>query len=165
VPANPRPDRAARTAAFGGEGALPSGDLRARVQQLSVRQQRFQKYLAQSLQVDQHGLETMGRLMSAGPSTPTELARRVGLSTAAMSLVLNRLKSAGHIDRQPHPSDGRKLVVTASEESSDEAQDRLLPMIEGVESLVESLSDPDRATIEAFLDRLIAIYDEASKPR
>jgi DNA-binding MarR family transcriptional regulator len=142
---------------------MPPGDLRARLQQLSVRQQRFQKYLAESLRVDQPGLEAMSKLMSTGPSTPSELARRVGLSTAAMSLVLNRLESAGHISRQRHPSDGRKLVVTASEESSEQAQDRLLPMIEGVEELVGSLNARERATIEAFLDRLIAIYDDASK--
>jgi DNA-binding MarR family transcriptional regulator len=142
---------------------MPPGDLRARLQQLSVRQQRFQKYLAESLRVDQPGLEAMSKLMSTGPSTPSELARRVGLSTAAMSLVLNRLESAGHISRQRHPSDGRKLVVTASEESSEQAQDRLLPMIEGVEELVGSLNARERATIEVFLDRLIAIYDDASK--
>jgi DNA-binding MarR family transcriptional regulator len=157
--AQPRPDRAARTAAYRAEGPVPSGDVRARLQQLSVRQQRFQKYLAESLRVDQPGLETMGLLMSTGPATPSELARRVGLSTAAMSLVLNRLEAAGHVSRERHVSDGRKLVVSASEGSSDEAQERLLPMIEGVEELVESLNPRERATIEKFLDRLIAIYD------
>jgi DNA-binding MarR family transcriptional regulator len=159
-----RPDRAARTAAFGSGGSPPPGDLRARLQQLSVRQQRFQKYLAESLHVDQPGLEAMGHLISTGPSTPSELARRGGLSTAAMSLVLNRLEAAGHVSRQRHPLDGRKLVVTASPESADEAQDRLIPMIEGVEELVESLNERDRATIGEFLDRLIAIYDASSTP-
>ena len=127
-----------------------------------MRQQRFQKSLADTLQVDHAGLETMDHLMSGGPATPSELARRIGLSTAAMSLVLNRLEAAGHVHRDRHPSDGRKLVVTAAEASADDAYRRVLPMIEGVEAIVDSLTPAERATIEGFLDRLLDVYDTAT---
>jgi DNA-binding MarR family transcriptional regulator len=161
--APPRADRQERTAAYRSEQVLRAEDLRARLQQLSVRQQRFEKFLAEDLHVDHPGLETMQHLISSGSTTPSELARKIGLSTAAMSLVLNRLEAAGHITRERHPSDRRKLVVTAAQMSTDQAYERVLPMIEGVEALVASLSPDERNTIESFLDRLLAIYDDATQ--
>jgi DNA-binding MarR family transcriptional regulator len=104
----------------------------------------------------------MDHLIALGPSTPTEMASRLEISTAAMTLVLNRLEAAGHVRRERHPTDGRKLVVTAAERSVGEARDRILPLIEGVEELIASLDDDERATVGRFLDRLLAVYDEAT---
>lgn len=162
TPSPGRADRRDREAARRDGRELPDGDIRARVQQLGVRQQRFERYLASELGVDAPGLEAMDHLIATGPATPTELAKRLGISTAATTLVLNRLEDAGHIRRDRHPSDGRKLVVTAAQSSADRAYERVLPMIEGVEDLVSGLSAADRATVQAFLDRLVAIYDDAT---
>jgi DNA-binding MarR family transcriptional regulator len=104
----------------------------------------------------------MDHLIALGPSTPTELAARLDISTAAMTLVLNRLESAGHVRRERHPTDGRKLVVTAAERSVGEARDRILPLIEGVEELISSLNADERETVGRFLDRLLAVYDGAT---
>ena len=157
-----RTDRTERTAARrdGSDGA--GGDLRAQVQQIAIRQQRFEQHLAAELDVDRAGLEAMDHLMTTGPTTPTELARRLGISTAATTLVLNRLESAGHLRRDPHPTDRRKLVVTASEESSDRAWGHVAPLIDSVEALIESLGESDRAVVEDFVRGLLAAYDDAT---
>lgn len=156
-----RDDRRDREAARRDGRSLPEDDIRARVQQVGVRQQRFERHLARALDVDAAGLEAMDHLISHGQSTPTELARRLEISTAAMTLVLNRLESAGHVTRERHPSDGRKLVVTAAERSSDRAYDLVLPLIEGIEDVVAGMDATERATVQVFLDRLIGIYDDA----
>lgn len=156
-----RDDRRDREAARRDGRPLPDDDIRARVQQVGVRQQRFERHLARALDVDAAGLEAMDHLISHGQSTPTELARRLEISTAAMTLVLNRLESAGHVTRERHPSDGRKLVVTAAERSSDRAYDLVLPLIEGIEDVVAGMDATERAAVQAFLDRLIGIYDDA----
>lgn len=159
-----RTDRRDRTAARRDGRAMADGDIRARVQQVAIRQQRFERYLAAELEVDPTGLDTMDLLVSTGPSTPTELARRLDVSTAAMTLVLNRLEVAGHIRRDRHPDDGRKLIVTAAHRSADQAHALVVPMIEKVEQLIESMSEDDQQTVVDFLDRLIAIYDSATHP-
>lgn len=165
----PPVDRAARTAARrAGVGSVSGGvggDLRAKVQQIAIRQQRFEQHLAAELEVDRAGLEALDHLMTTGPATPTELARLLGVSTAAMTLVLNRLESAGHLRRDPHPSDRRKLIVTASDETSQRAYDHVAPLIQGVESLIESLAEADRGVVEDFLDGLLAAYDQATPGR
>lgn len=164
-PATDRPDdrhdRHDRATARRDGRSLPDDDIRSRVQQVSVRQQRFERHLAAALSVDAAGLEAMDHLIATGPATPTELARRLEISTAAMTLVLNRLEGAGHVRRERHPSDGRKLVVTAAEQSSDRAYDLVLPLIEGIEGIVDDLDPAERATVQTFLDRLIGVYDDA----
>ncbi|MFI7546952.1 MarR family winged helix-turn-helix transcriptional regulator [Actinoplanes sp. NPDC049599] len=156
------PDRADRAAARRDGRPLPEGDIRARVQQLHIRQQRFERHLAKLLGVDHAGLAAMDHLISTGPATPTELARRVDISTAAMTLVLNRLEYAGHLRRNRHPSDGRKLVVTADEHSVEQVHAAVLPMIDGVESVIATMDDAERRAVAGFLDRLIALYDGAT---
>jgi len=141
---------------------LPPDDIRARVRQVTVRQQRFERHLARALEVDAAGLAAMDHLIETGPATPTELAHRLEVSTAAMTLVLNRLEAAGHVRRDRHPSDGRKLVVTAVDRSSDRAYDLVQPLIDGIEDLVAGMDAGQRAAVETFLDRLIAIYDDAT---
>lgn len=160
-----RADRAERTAARRDGSGGAGGDLRAQVQQIAIRQQRFEQHLAAELAVDRTGLEAMDHLMTSGPTTPTELARGLGISTAAMTLVLNRLESAGHLRREPHPTDRRKLVVSASEESSDRAWGHVAPLIGSVEALIESLGEPERAAVESFVRGLLAAYDDATPAR
>ena len=144
-------------------GITPApGDIRAQVQQLTLRQQRFENSLSRQLAVDTAGLETMDYLISDGASTPTELARRTGLSTAAMTLVLNRLEQAGHVRRERHPSDGRKLIVTPAARSADQAEHLVEPLISGIESVISTLDTEERHTVETFLRGLIAAYDQAT---
>jgi len=140
----------------------PDLGIRTRVRQVTERQKLFEQSLTRALAVDAVGLDAMTHLMSAGPLTPTELAGRLGVSTAATTLVLNRLEAAGHVRRERHPTDGRKLIVTASEESARRAQERVAPLIAGVEAVVADLDAAERATVQAFLDRLLAVYDAST---
>lgn len=137
-------------------------DIRARVQQLTMRQQRFERSLAKRLDLDAAGLEVVDHLISGGPTTPTELAHRVEISTAAMTLVLNRLEDRGHVSRERHPSDGRKLIVTVSDAAAADAQRMVAPLIDEVEGLIASMDEGERAVISRFLDDLIGAYDRST---
>ena len=37
----------------------------------------------------------------------------------------------------------------------------MLPLIEGIEGIVDDLDPAERATVQTFLDRLIGVYDDA----
>lgn len=148
------PDRHASTS---------SRDISSQTEQLTIRQQRFERMLAQQLDVDAAGLAAMDHLISAGEATPTELARRLDISTAAMTLVLNRLEAAGHIERGAHPTDRRKVVISAAAPSVESARTQVQPLIDGVEKLVASMTPAEQATVSTFLDAMIAIYDEAMR--
>ncbi len=134
--------------------------IRDQVRRLSSQQQLFERALAKRLGIDAPGLAVMEYLISTGPSTPTELASHLAISTAATTLVLNRLERAGHIRRDRHPTDGRKLIVSAEGRSADDIRSRIEPLIGRVERLVQSLAEEERTMVGAFLDSLISVYDD-----
>jgi DNA-binding MarR family transcriptional regulator len=142
---------------------LRDHDLRARLQQLGVRHRHLEKRLAAALRTDVSGLEVMDHLIALGPTTPSTLATRLGTSTAAMSLVLNRLEDAGHISRARHPDDGRKLVVTPAEASTEQVWALISPHTDAVDRLIASYSPEQQDLVEGFLDAVLALYDDEER--
>ena len=57
-------------------------------------------------------VQCMG-LLTAGPSSPSELAEQLGLTTGAMTKVLDRLQQAGYVTRTADPADRRRITIAA----------------------------------------------------
>ncbi|GAB3285022.1 hypothetical protein GCM10027456_80250 [Kineosporia babensis] len=66
---------------------------------------------------DLNGLRVVmsGAAPGAEPVTPRRLSEALQLSAPATSAMLDRLERLGHIERHPHPSDRRSVVVTATD--------------------------------------------------
>lgn len=160
----PQPPPGRKGAAKPRRGAGQYGDIRDELRTLTLRQQRFERYLSRQMQVDAAGLAVMDHLLEHGPTTPTELARRLDASTAATTLVIDRLVAGGHAGRAPHPTDRRKVVVSPADHWEASAFEHVAPLIQGVNDAVEALSDKERATVAAFLGRVIKAYDDATRP-
>ena len=116
------------------------GDIRELSVELLTRQLRFRRHMQDSLGVDSAGLTTMIHLAGVGTNTPTAIARTLETSTAATSLVLNRLEASGHICRQPHPTDRRKVVVVPVPASITSAYEYANPVINGTDQLAATLT-------------------------
>lgn len=56
-------------------------------------------------------------LVGDGPLTPTVLSERVGLSTAGISTLVDRLESLQFVQRRPSPDDGRRVLVTPTKKA------------------------------------------------
>lgn len=133
--------------------------------QLLTEQLRFRHLVQDALGVDYAGLSTMIHLAQVGSDTPTAIAGALETSTSATSLVLNRLETSGHVSRQPHPTDRRKVVVAPVRASLAAAQDHARPINEGIGELSGTLTAAERATVAAFLDGLVALYQRVLKDR
>lgn len=46
-----------------------------------------------------------------GQSTPKAISGQLGLSTGATAIMLNRLEAAGFVERRPHPTDRRGVLI------------------------------------------------------
>lgn len=129
--------------------------------------QEFEAQLGSALGCNPTDLAAMRHLIESGPMTPTELAARLGVSTAAATMVVDRLGALGHASRAPHETDRRKVVIVPAEASIEAAVAELMPFFVGVAELVAKLGDGDRRVVEAFLDGLLEVYRgvvTASKP-
>ncbi len=90
-------------------------------------------------------------LLSDGATSPAELSRLVGVTSAAMSGIVDRLVARGHASRAPHPDDGRRTVVEISESGRAEAIGHMAPMLDGLVALDASMTPEERATVVRFL--------------
>ena len=145
------------------QGAGNDADIGDLTRELVTRQQRFESAVARALEVDAVGLAAMDYLILNGSATPTELAHTLDISTAAMTLVLDRLEAADHISRSPHPSDRRKVVISPAKDSIRAAFSHVQPLIDGMDEMVGSMTAQERAAVTKFLINLNALYDEARR--
>ncbi len=56
----------------------------------------------------------LSRLAKAGPATSAELARAEGVTPQSMGAAIAALEEMGLVERKPHATDGRQLLVSLS---------------------------------------------------
>jgi DNA-binding MarR family transcriptional regulator len=101
--------------------------------------------------------EILAIMEGAGePLSPHVIASRLLVTSGTMTSLLDTLERRGLIQRVPHPSDRRKLLI----EITDEARgivDRMLPRVHGAErDAFATLSDSECETLVGLLERVQA---------
>ena len=120
--------------------------------------QEFELYMGRQLTVNPTDLHAMEHLIQSGPLSPTELARRLDISTAAATTVVDRLTALGHTTRTQHPTDRRGVVVVPSPDSVARAMAGLMPMIAGIDDVLDDFDADEQDTITTYLERVIEVY-------
>ena len=106
-------------------------------------------------------------LMRTGPISAGELAQLTGLTTGAITGVIDRLESAGFVRRAKDPNDRRRVVV----EPLPERMERVMaPLFESVSQTMANLcatySTQELAVIRDFIARFRqSAWDETKKLR
>jgi DNA-binding MarR family transcriptional regulator len=85
------------------------------------------------------------------PVTPRDVARHLGLTTAATTTVLDRLVEAGHVERRPHPTDGRSKVLVVTDHARQEAHGVLIGLHEEMRAAAAAVPVEARPALLAFL--------------
>jgi len=67
---------------------------------------------AEALSLAPTDLVCMCLLQLNGPGTPGWLAQMTGLTTGAVTGMIDRLERAGYVRREPDPADRRRVIVT-----------------------------------------------------
>lgn len=117
--------------------------------------------LGAALGVNPTDLHVMEFLIGDGPLSPSEIARRLDISTAASTMAVDRLVALGHVEKRAHDTDRRRVVVVPASESVHRAVGHLMPMIQGVSAVIDDLDATERQVIERFLDRVNEVYRAA----
>lgn len=129
----------------------------------------FERAVGHELAVNATDLTAMQHLMSAGPLSPTALAERLELSTAAVTTVIDRLEASGHAHRIPNPEDRRGTLVVPEPASVGRALQRIVPMVTAVDEAVRGFSADEQEVIVRYLRMVVEAYrehvDEPPRPR
>ncbi|MGO4361479.1 MarR family winged helix-turn-helix transcriptional regulator [Terrabacter sp. 2TAF16] len=91
------------------------------------------------------------RHLMRGPIGPVDLAKVLGVTSAASSGVVDRLVGHGHAERRSHPGDGRRTEVVITDSGRAEVLARMTPMFESLAALDATLSEGDRDVVERYL--------------
>jgi DNA-binding MarR family transcriptional regulator len=137
----------------------------ARIRQV-VRTTAFDEALAEHLGLNATDLRCFELLVAEPGVTPSHLAERSGLTTGAVTGVLDRLEKAGYVERRPDPADRRSVTVRPAPARAADIVDALAPLQAAIVELLQGCTPEERVAIGRFLDgagRLVA--DETARLR
>ena len=95
-----------------------------------------------------------------GSASPSELAEYTGLSTGATTAMLDRLEKAGLIQRRPHPTDRRGIIVVLSKEATRKLPAIFASLAEAMEALVSAYTEKELRVLADFFSKADVLWKE-----
>jgi MarR family transcriptional regulator, organic hydroperoxide resistance regulator len=102
---------------------------------------------------------------SGSPVSPAQLARRLGMTTGATTLLLDRLdrlERAGLVERSKESADRRRVTLRPTADGRASARAFLAFAGTEVADTLDRASAAELATVAAFLDRMTSAVDAAT---
>lgn len=123
---------------------------------------RFFQAVAERSGMNLTDLQCVAILASTGPITAGQLAETMGLTTGAVTGVINRMERAGYVQRDKDPGDGRRVVVRPVMEELERSGVGFFGSREGalVEALLSEYDDHELALILDFMRKANAATSE-----
>ena len=89
-------------------------DLAGSLQRFGLLRDQMRAALARHAGITATDLDALEHLEADGPLTQRELGDRLSLTSGAITMLVDRLERAGWVNRRPHPSDRRYLLLELS---------------------------------------------------
>lgn len=106
----------------------------------------------------------LGRLGREGPQRLTELARAENVSQPNMTQLVTRLERAGLVRRTADRTDGRGVLVEATDTGLEVFRQRRAERARALQQLVEELSEPEQQAVMTALPALArAVQDHRAR--
>ena len=122
----------------------------------------LQRRQARRLGINATDMQTLRLLDLHGPSGPTELARRLGLRSASVTVLLDRLEAAGFIERVRDGHDRRRVTVRALPHAVELLFDTWAPIVRAIDDVGHRLSPSQQQVISAYLDDITAVIEQSA---
>ena len=120
---------------------------------------RVRQVIARRAGLSENDLVAMEHLLGE-PAGPGELARRLDMTTAAATGLVDRLVRRGHVERRPHERDRRRTSVEVTPSGREEVLAHLLPMFLALDRLDRSFTPEEREVVERYLRGAAAAFAE-----
>jgi DNA-binding MarR family transcriptional regulator len=137
--------------------AYSAVDLTEAARRLDAALSQWHGELSERMGMSTSEVTALAHLAMEDDLGPSALAQRLHMTTGATTALLDRLAAHGHIVRERHPSDRRKVVVRLTPHAYKEALLQVRPMTAEIMDLAERLSPDERRTVGRFLDDLSAL--------
>lgn len=102
---------------------------------------------------------------SGGGLTPTQLGKRLSMSSGTVSPLVDRLERAGYVGRHPNPEDRRSSVVRMTPWGVKESLRHLLPLAADLLETASGLGRKERSCVGGYLETVSdTLASHARKP-
>ena len=95
---------------------------------------------------------------------PAEVARRLEVSTAAATGIVDKLVSRGHVERRPHEVDRRRTELHITDSGRGEIVGHLMPMFAALDRHDASFSEEEKAVVERYLRGATDAFEQVAGP-
>ena len=128
-----------------------------------MRSVLFQQHMARKIGVVQTDLKTAEILKEKGPITAGELATITGLSTGAVTALIDRLEKSGYVKRVRHQTDRRKVMIVPIIERQEEIQSHYRALGDEAKSVCSVYSEEELTLVLKFVENMTGILEEESR--
>jgi DNA-binding MarR family transcriptional regulator len=98
-------------------------------------------------------MECLDLIMMGGPATAGEIGRRTGLSSGAVTGLIDRLEKLGLVERTADPDDRRKVLVKVREDRIGGIGRQFEPLARRMQALLASYSREELKLLLDFAER------------
>ena len=136
------------------------------LRRVNIQGSVFGQTVAIRFGLSESDIETLEALIDMGASTAGRLSELTGLTSGAVTRVIDRLEQAGFVRRVPDPADRRRVIVEAIPEKVAAVQATLDRVGSASASEIGRYTDAQLALITDFLTKMEQITrDEAASLR
>ena len=145
---------------------LGAGEWRGR--EFSTAVVLFHEAIASRLGISSAEWKCLGILDQHGPLTAGRLAELSGLTTGAITGIVDRLERAGYVGRERHPTDRRSVIVRPLKLTR--LKEQVAPVFASLgrtmQAIHERFSKSELAIIGDYMDRVTeALREETAKSK
>jgi len=119
--------------------------------------------IAQNIGMGANELKCAELLVRMGPMSAGKLAELAGLTTGAITGIVDRLEKAGWAKRIADPTDRRRVIIQPGPQDTATVDGLYTAYMDSLTALLKRYSDSELVLITGFMDGLIELNHEQAK--
>ena len=137
-----------------------------RLRELIVASDEYRRAMAASIGISTAEAAALGEIRHRGPLSPSMLVRRLGIASASVTALLDRLEAAGLVARGPNPADRRSVLVSLTGRGRAAIDAMFAVFTADIDAAIHQAQPDHVAEFSTTLDRIAeALRARATDPR
>jgi DNA-binding MarR family transcriptional regulator len=131
---------------------------------LSTRAIILHQAVADTLNLNLTDYKCWDLIANLGPMTAGKLADSTGLTTGAITGVIDRLEKAGYVKRKKNPEDRRSVIIELNQGQEHIRKEVFFPLEQKIDRMVSSYTKKELTLFIELIDKEIKIlYEETAR--
>lgn len=119
----------------------------------------FRNVIGTKLGLNITDFESLDLLFFRGVSTPSELAKYTGLSSGAVTAMIDRLEESGLVERRPNPADRRGTLISIVKVAADNIAPLFASARLAQNELLAGYSVPELELLADYFEKSAAMFE------